>query len=190
MSDDVLYDGPLGAHMVQAVPHLLKVRAHASPEHRIAAKVNRENRSPKEAEKLLRREDKRRLALARRLFGADDDNRDLFDLWVETSTAQVATAASAIAGAASQTRYKSTTYSIRCLEEQELSSRVRAALVEFDPDVGVRVHRGEVEIRTRVRGWARRKRVALIERRAAEVAGVQNVKIRAVQDLIDPLGRP
>jgi two-component system response regulator CpxR len=184
--DHALYDGPFGVHLVRGVSHILTVRIQSNLEDRIALKVQREGCISHDAKKSILAQDAQRLELARLLFDADDDNDDLYDVSINTSLMDVDRAVELIADKAGQDRYKPTTYSIACLQEQALAHRVKATLVDLDPEVQVAVHSGSVSVRIRAQGMRGKNKITLSRQRVAGIEGVNDLKIEPVKD---PLAR-
>jgi len=185
LKDDLLYQCPFGAHMIKGVSHLLKVRINTRLEDRVELKAQRDGSSPEVSRAAIEREDKTRRDLAQKLFGVDDDGEDVYDLVLDTSRIDMAEAVESITTAARNTRYSPVTYSVRHLEDQELGYRVRAALVDLDPDVDVQVASGDIRIRLKPRGWTKKKTLSLARERAAQMQGVERVTVEPVKDLID-----
>jgi cytidylate kinase len=186
LKDHALYDGPFGVHLIRGVSHVLTVRIQSDLEDRVVLKVQRDGGVPDDARKSIQEQDRHRLALARLLFDADDDNDDVYDVSINTSRIDVNTAVELIVERAKQDRLKPTTYSVACLEEQALAHRVRAALVDLDPGVEVAVHSETVSVRIRAQGLRAKKKISLARQRAAGIEGVGNLKIEQVKD---PLAR-
>ncbi len=176
----VVYHGPFGHILIPGVSHVLKVRIFAQREDRVATKVKREGAavSAGGVEKALLREDKQRSALAKLVFNVDDDDANLFDLVINTSQVDAATAADIIAGTVKLKRYQPMTYSVRCMENLELSLRIRASLIDLDPDLVVEADNGNVRVRTRARG----KKLTEVRQQADALEGVKSVEIEAVED--------
>ena len=189
VDDNVLYHGPLGHLLVKGVTHVLTVRILASKEDRVTRKMKEESCDRREAEKSISRDDKHRLSIARELFKKDDDKTDHFNLVINTSETEIDAAVSTIRETVSQDRYKPMTYSIQCMADIELSSRVKASLIELDPDIAVDAKKGAVRIRTKVSGRAKEKRLGEIRHRTEGRDGVREVEIEAVADLADQIGR-
>jgi cytidylate kinase len=187
LRDNVVYHGPFGHFLIQGVAHVLKVRIHAQLADRVALKVKRDGGSTQEAEKFISRIDRERLLLARMVFGAEDDDPNLFDLVVNTSQVDPETAVGIIAETVQHKRYQAMTYSQRCLENLELSYRARAALVELDPDVAVQAENGQVRVRTKASGRSKEGRVAAIRERIGKLEGVRTVEVEVVEDFLDRL---
>lgn len=179
--DNVVYHGPFGHILIPGVSHVLKVRIFAQREDRVAAKAKREGvLSAGEVEKTLLREDKQRSALARQVFRVDDDDANLFDLVINTSQVDADTAVEIIAGTAKLQRYQPMTYSVRCMQNLELSLRIRANLIGDDLDLVVEADNGNVRMKTRAGSGA--KKLAEMRQRASTLDGVKSVEVEAVGD--------
>jgi len=188
LQDHGIYGGPFGVHLIRGVSHLLNVRIRAELEDRVKLKVERDACSSSEARSSIIKEDQQRRALAEALFSADDDDDHLFDLVINTSNMTVEKAADVIADTVGMSRYKPMTYSVGCLEAQELANRIIVALIDLDPDVDVRVDAGNVQVRLTPRGLMRKKKVRLARQRAARIEGVKNVTIQVLDDLVERTG--
>ncbi len=185
LKDDVVYHGPFGHVLVTGVSHVLKVRIFAQLEDRVAIKVKREGGlSAAEAEKALRHEDRQRVELAKQVFNLNEEDAALFDLVINTSQVDVDTAVDIITGAVKLKRYQPMTYSVRCMENLELSLRARAHLIDLDPDVVVETDNGNVRIRTRSGGWSSRKKSSEMRERTANLDGVKSVDVEVVEDTL------
>ena len=189
LKDNVVFHGPFGHLLIKGVSHVMTVRILASKEDRIALKVKSEGCSSKEAEKAISRDDKQRLSMAREVFGADDDDSKSFNLMINTSEVDVDTAVRTIAETVNHERYRPMTYSLQFMKDLELSCRLKASLVDLDPDVAVQARKGDVRIRTKVSGRAKEKRLREIQRRTEGQDGVTVVEIEAVTDLADLIDR-
>ncbi len=181
LSDNLVYHGPFGHILIPGVSHVLKVRIFAQREDRVAAKAKREGvASAGEVEKALLREDKQRVALSRLVFNVDDDDANLFDLVINTSQVDAGTAVEIIASTVKLKRYQPMTYSVRCMENLELSLRIRAGLIDHDPDLVVEADNGNVRIKTRAGGGS--KKLAEMRQQAATLEGVKSLEVEAVDD--------
>jgi cytidylate kinase len=185
IDDDVLYHGPFGAHLIHDVSHLLRVRIHAALDDRIALKQQREGCTAQEARRAILRQDRARRALAAALFSADDEEKDLFDLRIDTSNTDVDRAVEVIVETIGQRRYRPMTYSVGRLRAEDLSSRVRVSLLDLDPDVDVRSVGGHVTVRLRTSGLLKARRIRIARERAGRVEGVKDVKVEVVEDVLD-----
>ncbi len=189
LEDNVVYHGPFGHLLVRGVPHVLNVRVQAPKENRAALLAEKEGSDSRKAQKAVSKDDKQRLSIAEQVFGADDDDQGLFNLVIDTSEMEAEEAAELVAKEAKEDRYKPMTYSIQCMRDLELSSRVRAALVELDPHVVVQADKGAVRVRTRTSGRPKKGRLDEIRRKAEEQDGVKEVDVETVTDLADLIAR-
>jgi cytidylate kinase len=180
LNDGVVYHGPFGHVIVPGVSHVLKVQIVARREDRVAAKVEREpNLSKEAAEKAISREDTQRSSLEKQIFGVDENSADLFDLVVDTSQMDIESATETIVNTVKLQRYQPMTYSIRCMENLELSLRIRACLAELDPDADVVVENGDVRVRSRVRTEGKQR---AMREKVATLEGVNKVEMEVLED--------
>jgi len=185
LRDDVVSESPFAHLFVSGVPHVLKVRIKAPFEVRTALRAAREGCDKRKAEREIAAEDKRRLYVAEAFFGADDDDEKMFNLVLDTSRLDEGAAADNVAENARLERYRSSTYSQELMSDIELSFRVRVSLLDFSPDVDVRVRKGIVKVRARVEGRGKEKRLEDMRRAAERVEGVKEVGVEAVTDATD-----
>jgi cytidylate kinase len=185
LKEDVVFHGPFGHLLVVGVSHVLTVRVLAPVEDRVSVKMKSEGCARKEAEKSIAREDALRLSIAGEIFGVSDDDTGRFDLVINTAEADSASSVGIIVETAKQERYKPMTYSIQRMEDIELSCRVRAALVDLDPEVRVEAKKGEVRIRARSSGRSTEKKMGEIRLIAEKQKAVTKVDVEAVSDLVD-----
>jgi cytidylate kinase len=94
--DNVVYHGLAGHFFLQEVPHVLKVRITASLEDRIKEEVKRENISPEEARRILRKDDEERRKWSLALYGIDTWDSALYDMVLNIKTMTVEDAVSTI----------------------------------------------------------------------------------------------
>ncbi len=184
LGDNVVYHGSFGHLLIPGISHVLKVRIFAPRQDRIATKIKRETGiSAGEAERVILRRDKQRIKLARLVFKVDDDDPTPFDLMINTSQMDEDTAVGVISGAVKLKRYQPMTYSLRSMENLELSVRVRAFLTDLDPDVKVQAENGNLRLRSRVG----KKRLAEMRQRVSNLEGVKGVEVDAVEDIFGQL---
>lgn len=184
LSDDLVYHGPFGHLMIRGVAHILNVRVHAPLEQRAAEMAKRTSLDVRAAEKSILRDDRRRLEIARLLFGADDDDTGNFDLIINTSQVDTETAVGIIAETVKLRRYRPMTYSLRCMQDTELACHAKAILVDLDADIEVTSDNGRVNVRTRLHGGSRKKRKSEIENRIKGIDGVKEVAVEALDGLL------
>jgi len=147
--DDVVYHGEAGHMFVSEVSHVLSVRLTADLEERVAEKVQKEGIPEKKAKELLLKEKEQRQKWFLSAFGLDGMESGRFDLVINVTQIGPERAANIIAETARDVKFQPITYSVKAMQDQELSSRVRAALIDAYPDVTVNARNGEISIRTK-----------------------------------------
>ena len=80
-------------------------------------------------------------------------------------------------------RFHPMTYSIKCLQDLELASRVRAALMERFPDVRVRARSGTLVVETTALKREKRKRAQAIKEITGKIPGVEYVEVHVINDI-------
>lgn len=153
--DNVVYHGEAGHMFVREVSHVLKVRLMADLEARAAARAEQEQRTRERARELLVKEDEQRNKWFLSVFGVDGMESGQFDLVINVSQIGPERAASIIAETAKDVKFQPITYSRNAMQDQELASRVRAALIDSYPDITVTARNGDLSIKSK--GLKRRK---------------------------------
>jgi cytidylate kinase len=147
--DNVVYHGEVGHMFVSEVSHVLSVRLTADLEERVAGKVEKERMSEKKAREMLLKENEQRQKWFHSVFGRDGTDSGRFDLVINVTQIGAERAANIISETVRDVKFQPITYSVRAMEDQELASRVRAALIDACPDVTVTARNGEISIRAK-----------------------------------------
>jgi len=147
--DNVVYYGDAGHMFVSEVSHVLTVRLMADLEERTASKAKKEGLSEKKAQELLLKEGEQRQKWFLSVFGLDGMEPGRFDLVINVAQISPERAANIIVETARDVKFQPITYSVKAMEDQELASRVRAALIETYPDVTVTARNGDISIKTK-----------------------------------------
>jgi cytidylate kinase len=187
LEKDAVFHAPFSHFLVRGVAHLLTVRIHSPHDARIAGHARRAGCSPRQAEREIRKNDRLRLAVARRVFGQDDDDPGHFNLVVNAAQMDAETAVAVISDTARQRGYRPTTYSIGCLRSAALASRAKALLADLDPDATVAATGRVLRVRTRFRRGSETKRREEIQQRLAGLDGFDRADVTVVSNVLDPL---
>jgi len=147
--DNVVYYGDAGHMFVSEVSHVLTVRLMADMEERAASKMKKEGVSEKQARELLLKESELRKKWFLSVFGLDGMEPGRFDLVINVTQIGPKRAANIIAETARDVKFQPITYSVKAMQDQELASRVRAALIDDYPDVTVTARSGDISIKTK-----------------------------------------
>jgi len=187
LDDNIVYHGPFGQFMVKGISHVLSVRIHARLDDRIAERTRRENIDRREAERAISKEDQQRRMIAKTVFGKDDDETDYFDLAINTSQMDVDTAVEVIFETVNRRRYLPMTYSMQRMRDVALTSKALAELTDIDPDVEVEAENGNIQVRTRMQGGARKRtrREEEIKKRLSGWDEVENLEVTVIHVVLD-----
>ncbi|MBF0553364.1 MAG: hypothetical protein HQK96_02270 [Nitrospirae bacterium] len=158
LRDNVVYYGPAGHLLIQGVSHALKV--------------------------LLWPGDNTTCNIISSISKHDVINEEsLYDLVIDTGKTSVEEAVEIISAHALSTRYRTTTFSINCVKNIALSSKVKAALIDVDHDVNVRASGGNVYIHVRAADRKRQKLTAAISNMVKSIRDVVNVEVTVTEDI-------
>jgi hypothetical protein len=159
----------------------------ADLEDRIAVKMERESVSEKEARKSILRDDSKHSELMKWVYNRDDTDASLYDLVINISQIDVQKAVDIITSTVKDKKFQPMTYSIRLLKNIELSSRVKASLIDIDPEITVRSEDGNVHVHTKALGKAMKKNVEIIKDRTEKLDGVKSVEVHMSEDLFESI---
>jgi cytidylate kinase len=173
--DNVVYHGEAGHMFVNEVSHVLSVRLTADLVERVAEKVEKEAIPEKKAHELLLKENEQRQKWFLSVFGMDGMESGRFDLVINVTQIGSERAANIIAETARDVKFQPITYSVKAMQDQELASRVRAALISACPDVKVTAKDGEISIKTKA--LKKKERMMSIRDQVQGMEGVNYVEL-------------
>jgi cytidylate kinase len=125
----IVYHGLAGHIFLTDVPKVLKVRIIADFEDRISEKVEREGMTYVEARKNLLRQDSERARWARQLYGKDNLDPRLYDLYLNLRNISLDAAVSIIAGTAQISENGNEEMMRKRLEDMALAAKIEARLL-------------------------------------------------------------
>ncbi|OGL47393.1 MAG: hypothetical protein A2161_11690 [Candidatus Schekmanbacteria bacterium RBG_13_48_7] len=183
VKDNLIYYGPAGHFLIQGVSHVLKVRIIANTDDRIKTRMNRENTTEKEAIKYITKDVRKEKKWAKLMFGVDGSDPSFYDLLINTSQIDISNAVQIIVDTVNSKKFQPMTYSKKCMENYDLSSRVRALLIEIDPEIRVRSESGDVYIYTKAHSRTIEKNTSIIKQKIEGLEGVKSVNIHVTEDV-------
>jgi cytidylate kinase len=175
--DNVVYCGLAGHFFANNISHVLKVRVIADLEERVRSEVEREGISRKEALHILKQDDEERRKWSEHLYGIDTRDPSLYDLVIHVRKMSTEDAAKVICDTVALDTFKTTPESQQAVEDLAIAAQVKAALMDFRPDVDVVSSRGLVQIHTAALLVKGEDFVGDIEAIARSVDGVKEVKV-------------
>jgi len=175
--DSVVYHGWAGHLLIEGVSHILKVRLLQDFEERVRLKAQKENLSERKAREALTSEDEKRKKWSKATLGVDETDPSLFDLVVDLNKNGLGGAVHTISQSARDRIFQPVTYSIKAMEDIELASRVRAALIDSYPDVRVQARDGNVSINTKGLKKGKRDKILAACEQIESIEGVRHVEL-------------
>lgn len=173
--DNVVYHGEAGHMFVSEVSHVLGVRLMADLEERVAIKMEKEGMPEKKALELLLKESEQRNRWFLSVFGLDGMDSGQFDLVINVTQIGPERAVNIIVETTRDVKFQPITYSVKAMQDQELASRVRAALIDAYPDVTVNARNGDISIKTKA--LKKKEKSALIRDQVQGMEGVSYVEL-------------
>lgn len=174
----------LAAHLyVLSVSHALRVRILADPKQLIEEISIQEKVSVEKARDLMDRRLKLRRDWSLTLYELDETDPSQYDLVISLSQIDTEEAVKIICQTVAYRRFAPMTYSMNCLKDAELASRVRARLWEQFPNVKVRADGGTVVVETKGSRRNKMKTAATIKEVVQPMEGVDYVEVHVMNKL-------
>ena len=180
LTHDIVYHGLVGHPMIQGVSHVLKVRIIANLEDRIRLEMARENISEEKARKKISELDEQQKKWGQAVYGIDVTNPMYYDLVINVGhigTADTQDAVETIINTAHHKKYQPNTYSINCMKNIALSCRVRAALIDKNPEVEVKSDKGNVYVFAKAIKRKNQEKALAFKQGILKIEGVEHVEV-------------
>ena len=178
--DNIVYHGLAGHFFLKNISHVLKVRIIADIEDRIAYKMKLEgNLSREETQRLIKKIDEERIKWSQYLYGIDTRDSSLYDLVIHIKPITVEDAVDIICDTARRERFQTTTESQQAMNDLVTAASVKAALVQFVPDVNVSCSQGKVQLSLHVSKYSKDSMTGEIEKITKTIKGVEKIEILA-----------
>jgi hypothetical protein len=180
LKHDIVYHGLVGHPIIQGVSHVLKVRIIANLEDRIRLEMERENISEEKARKKISELDEQQKKWGQAVYGIDVTNPMYYDLLINVGhigTDDTEDAVETITNAASHKKYQPNTYSLNCMKNIALSCRIKAALIDKNPDVEVKSDNGNVYVFTKAVKRVNQEKALSFKQDILQIEGVKHVEM-------------
>jgi cytidylate kinase len=125
--DNLVYHGLAGHFLLQALPHVLKVRIIADLADRVKEEMKRENISAEEARQILQKDDEERRKWSKNLYGIDTWDPSLYDLVIDIKCISVDAAVDLIKCTLQGPCFQSTPETQKLVDEMSLAAQEEAA---------------------------------------------------------------
>ncbi len=184
--DNIVYHGLAGHFFLKNISHVLKVRIIADLEDRIAYKMKLEGNLSREAtQRLLKKIDEERIKWSQYLYGIDSRDSSLYDLVVHIKILTVEDAVDIICNTARLERFQTTPESQQAMNDLVTAASVKAALVQFVPDVNVACSQGNLQVSFHDRKYSKDSMTGDIEKIAKTIKGVEKIEfhVHSIRDI-------
>jgi cytidylate kinase len=176
--DNIVYHGLAGHFFVKDVPHALKVRILADMEDRVRLEMERKGIKANEARRILEKDDEERRRWSQRLYGIDTADPSLYDLVFHIKHLTVDDAVDMICDCATKAQFKTTSESLRMIEDLALSAALEKALIDVWTDVTVCVDNHIAHIETQAPVRVEERLIKEIREVALGFEGISDVRIK------------
>lgn len=185
--DELLKDNQicygLAAHLyVLGVSHVLRVRILSNNDEKIRQIMAHSSATRKVAIKILEKEKKHRSQWSKDLYDMDETDSSRYDLSINLNNIDLNTAIRLIEGTISYRRFKTMSYSLRCIEDLALAARARAILIKRFPDIRVRANNGKLIITLLTLRREKKKKTKIIKKMIGDIQGIDYVEVHVYND--------
>jgi hypothetical protein len=185
LSEDNVVCHGVAAHLyVLGISHVLKARLLADPEGLIQEIGKKKGLSREKAARFLKREEELRKRWSLDNYRMDETSPALYDLVINLGGITPDEAVKMIVTASSHRKFKTMTFSVKCIKDLELASRVRAVLYGRFRDVTTQADGSKILIETAALPREKQKKAEAIEKLARTIPGVEHVDVHVVTDVI------
>ena len=175
--DNLVYHGFAFHYFVKDIPCTLKVRVTAQLGDRIRYVMKRDKISKKDAERFIKKVDDQRRKWSQRLYGIDPSDPSLYDLVLHVGEITVEDAVDAICHVIGFKQYETTLKSKREMHDLALAAEVKAALLEFNPNIGVSCENGIVTLKIEDKSFQERKLITNMMDIDKTVGGIKRINV-------------
>jgi cytidylate kinase len=179
VDDNVVYHGLAGHLLLKGIPHVLKVRINADMERRIKIVMERDGIPADAARLRILEDDKERRKWTHSLYGQDPWDSSLYDLSICIDKLSVVNAVDFICQAAAAEGLQSTEKNRQKAADMAIACRVKAALVDDFPQVGVTCEYGNVLVYVRTKEPATGKLMKKLNQIRETTKGIHHLETHA-----------
>lgn len=179
VDDKAVYHGLAGHLLLQGIPHLLKVRITADMEKRVEIVMRRDGIPAEEARARIREDDKQRRKWTHSLYDQDPWDASLYDLTICIDKLSVDNAVDFICRAAASEGFQATEKTLRQVADMAVACRVKAALVDDFPNVGVTCEYGNVLVYVKGKEQATARLTKRLNRIRESINGIHHLETHA-----------
>jgi hypothetical protein len=155
-------------------------------EDRIRLEMKREKISEEKARKKIYELDEQQKKWGQAVYGIDVTNPMYYDLLINVGHIGIVDtqdAVETIINAAGHKKYQPNTYSISCMKNIALSCRVKAGLIDKNPDIEVKSDKGNVYVFTRSIKRKNQEKALAFKQEILKIEGVEHVEVYGQKEM-------
>ncbi len=179
VDDNVVYHGLAGHLLLKGIPHVLKVRITADMEKRVELVMQRDGIPADEARVRIQEDDKQRRKWTHSLYDQDPWDVSLYDLTICIDKLSVDNAVDFICRAAAAKGFQGTEKTHQQVADMAVACRVKAALVDDFPNVGVTCEYGNVLVYVKSREQTNTRLTKQLSRIRDSIEGIHHLETHA-----------
>lgn len=142
--DNIVYHGLAGHIFLADIPNVIRVRVLADLEDRILEEMQRNHLGFDEAKKRLLKEDKERERWTKSLYGMDNHDPGIYDLFLNLHNISIKKAVAIIVGTVQVSMNGNRELMVKRLKDMAVAAETEARLLDFFPEVEAVARDGEV----------------------------------------------
>lgn len=179
VDDNVVYHGLAGHLLLKGIPHVLKVRINADMERRIKIVMERDGIPADAARHRIAEDDRQRRKWTHSLYDQDPWDSSLYDLSICIDKLSIDDAVDFICQAAATDGFQATEKNRQKAADMAVACRVKAALVDDFPHVGVTCEYGNVLVYVRAKDPVAGRLTKKLNQIRESAAGIHHLETHA-----------
>lgn len=184
LKDNVVTYG-LAAHLyVVGISHVLKARIISRYGELHPQSMGHKEDSTEKARKAKEHCNRLRRQWSLKAYDRDETDPCNYDMVINLDQIDTDHAVKIIADTVQHRKFQAMTYSVKCLQDMALATRVRAVLLTDFPNAIVHCRDGRVEVEVPALKGERKQKIRQVKQLAEKVPGAEAVKVIPINDFI------
>ena len=182
LEDNIIYSGFIGYPLLQKVSHVLKVRLLCGLKELM--ELNSLTDLPKDhSGKGITLKENNYREWVRYVYGLETNDSSLYDITLNVGNLTLDEAVDSILHTVGHERFQAMTYSLGCVRDQVVSSRIKAHLVDIDPRAEIKSKEGMVYVYTKGSKFNKKEYARKIKEELIRLEGVKQVEVYSQREL-------
>lgn len=184
--DNIVYHGLAGQIFLANIPNVIKVRITADLEERMHQGMLRNGLGYKETRKRLIKDEKERSRWTKQMFDKDNQNPQLYDLYLNLKNISLDTAVAVIVDMAKLSLNGNAMMMKKMLKDMALAAKIEARLLESFTEVEAVADDGDVFVRVQGSILQEKSIVEKARKIMSNVEGIRSVRIGVAPSIFVP----